>query len=150
MDFKTLDFSFILAQAAAAPSGAGGGDFAQMLFFLAMMGVLGYFMLYRPMQKEKKQRQELIESLGKGDKVVTAGGIHGVIVETGKKDTAVVEIAKNTRITINKGSLSVVNPKGAGGSKPDAKDKDSSKDHTKEPAEDSKPASGAKKKAAAS
>lgn len=55
----------------------GGG----ISFFLPLiiLGLLFYFLLIRPQQREQKQRREMQNSLSKGDRVVTAGGIHGSI-----------------------------------------------------------------------
>ncbi len=48
---------------------------------LILLFVIFYFLLIRPQQKQQKQRKEMISSLKKGDRVVTIGGIHGVIKE---------------------------------------------------------------------
>ena len=49
-----------------------------------LMAVLFYFMLYKPQKKQEKQRQDMINSVKRGDKVVTIGGIHGVVVNAGE------------------------------------------------------------------
>ncbi len=48
---------------------------------LILLFVIFYFLLIRPQQKQQKKRQEMLKSLKKGDRVVTIGGIHGVIKE---------------------------------------------------------------------
>ncbi|MDY6826392.1 MAG: preprotein translocase subunit YajC [Bacillota bacterium] len=48
---------------------------------LILLFVLFYFLLIRPQQKQQKKRQEMLKSLNKGDRIVTIGGIHGVIKE---------------------------------------------------------------------
>ncbi|MEA3507031.1 MAG: preprotein translocase subunit YajC, partial [Elusimicrobiota bacterium] len=63
-----------------------------------------YFLLIRPQKKKMQQHQEMVKSLQKGDKVVTGGGIHGRITSL-KGKQAVVEIAPDTRVTVNKQSL---------------------------------------------
>ncbi|MDP6929930.1 MAG: preprotein translocase subunit YajC [Planctomycetota bacterium] len=52
--------------------------------FLPMIAIF-YFMLIRPQQKQEKQRRAMIEGIKKGDKVVTSGGIHGVITNLNDK-----------------------------------------------------------------
>ena len=59
------------------------GDFEQILqtsWPILLMIVIFYFMLYRPQKKQQKERNELLSSLKKGQKVVTIGGIYGEIV----------------------------------------------------------------------
>jgi preprotein translocase subunit YajC len=54
--------------------------------------VIFYFMILRPQQKKAKERTKLLESLQKGDKVITVGGVHGTVVHLDEK-TVLVEIA---------------------------------------------------------
>lgn len=64
---------------------------------LILLFVIFYFMLIRPQQKQQKKRQELLKSLKKGDRVVTIGGIHGVIKEI--NDTVLtLRVADNVNI----------------------------------------------------
>jgi preprotein translocase subunit YajC len=48
---------------------------------LILLFVIFYFLLIRPQQKQQKTRQEMLKNLKKGDRVITIGGIHGVIKE---------------------------------------------------------------------
>jgi preprotein translocase YajC subunit len=57
---------------------------------ILLMLVVGYFLLFRPMQKQEKQRQALVLSLKKNDKVVTSGGIIGVVDAIKEKEDEVV------------------------------------------------------------
>lgn len=78
-------------------------SFLWLLVFFAMM----YFLMIRPQQKQKKQRQELLNNLEKGDKVVTIGGIHGKIVSL-NDETMGLEIAPNVRITMQRTAVGFV------------------------------------------
>ena len=82
------------------------------LFLLILMFVIFYFLLIRPQQKKVKQHKEMIASLRKGDKVVTAGGIHGTISNV-SDNTVTVEIAPKVRIKVQKGSISYILSRGA-------------------------------------
>jgi len=85
-----------------AQTGAAGGlmSFAPII----LMFVIFYFLLIRPQQKKAKAHQEMIAALKKGDKVITSGGIHGVI--TGIEDaTVTIEIAEKVRIKVTRSSL---------------------------------------------
>ncbi|MBP1679261.1 MAG: yajC, partial [Bacteroidetes bacterium] len=66
--------------AMAPPQGGSGSDglFSTLIMFMLIIGIF-YFMILRPQQKRQKERQKLLEALKKGDKIVTAGGMYGVI-----------------------------------------------------------------------
>ena len=89
---------------AAAPAGPGGVE-------LIMLMVVFYFFLIRPQQKRAKEHKNLVESLSKGDEVVTSGGILGRISKV-TDDFVVVEISNNLEIKLQKGSVQATLPKG--------------------------------------
>jgi preprotein translocase subunit YajC len=66
-----------------------------------------YFLLIRPQQKEQKRHQKMIESLKKNDKIVTIGGIHGVIQDV-KKDTILIKVDDDTKLLIDKHAVARV------------------------------------------
>ena len=85
---------------AASTAGTWGG----MIIWLVIIFVFFYFFMIRPQQKRQKEIKKFREGLGKGDKVVTAGGIFGTIREV--KDTSfIIEIDKDVRIRVDKGSV---------------------------------------------
>lgn len=92
--------SFILLNAAA--SGASGG-MGGILMLVAIF-VVFYFFMIRPQQKRQKEIRKFRESLGRGAKVVTAGGILGTIEDVTEK-YFVVEITKGVQIRVDKGSV---------------------------------------------
>ena len=61
------------------------------------MALIFYFMLYRPQKKDQKKRELLLNSLKKGDKVITVGGIHGVIAAVSKTKVTLT-VAENVKI----------------------------------------------------
>ena len=86
----------------AAPPAAGGGG--MMWIMLIAMFAIMYFCMIRPQQKKQKELNNFRKSLQINQKVITAGGIYGVVKEIG--DTEVVlEIDKNVRIHIDKNSI---------------------------------------------
>ena len=87
---------------AGGQAGAGGGLGAFIPIIL--MFVIFYFLLIRPQQKKAKDHQEMINNLKKGDKVITSGGIHGVITGI-DESTATVEIAEKVRIKVTRSTL---------------------------------------------
>jgi len=96
------------AQAAAAPSQTDS-----LLTFLPMVAifVVFYFLLIRPQQKKQKEARAMLESLNKGDEVVTAGGVVGRIAKLNEQ-YATVEVAPNTEIVVQRGAISQLLPKG--------------------------------------
>lgn len=71
---------------------------------MVLLIAIFYFFMIRPQQKRQKEIQKQRDSLSKGDKVVTAGGIMGKVVESGDR-YFIIEIADNTRIRVLKDSI---------------------------------------------
>jgi preprotein translocase subunit YajC len=70
-----------LAYAAVQPpSGSGGSSVMIQVAFFAAIFAIFYFLLIRPQQKQKRERDVLLRSLKKGDRVVTTSGMHGTVV----------------------------------------------------------------------
>ena len=101
---------FIPSAFAQAP--AAGGDAGLMSFLpIVLMFVLLYFLMIRPQMKRAKEAKQMVEALQKGDEVVTAGGVVGRITKMGDAYIS-LEIAPNTEINVQKGSVQVLLPKG--------------------------------------
>ena len=77
-----------------------------LLPFVLMFAVF-YFLLIRPQQKRQKQRNEMLNNLKKGDKVVTIGGLHGTIAEL-TDDTVVLRVNDVTKLTFNRAAIDTV------------------------------------------
>ena len=77
--------------------------FAQLIP-LILIFVIFYFFLIRPQQKKVKEHKAMVESLKKGDKIVTSGGITGVITRVVDNDKVEVEIADNVIVEIIRGT----------------------------------------------
>lgn len=71
---------------------------------LILIVVVFYFFMIRPQMKRQKEVRKFRESLSKGDKIVTTGGIYGKIVEV-KETVIVLEIAKDVLITVDKNGI---------------------------------------------
>jgi preprotein translocase subunit YajC len=99
------------AHAADAPAIAGGG--MEMIIMLAVFGLVFFFMIYRPQAKRVKEHKGLMEALTKGDEVLTQGGIVGKIVKVSdEKEFIVISISEGTEVTVQKGAINAVLPKG--------------------------------------
>jgi preprotein translocase subunit YajC len=87
----------------ANPAAGGGGSYMSIMLIVAMVAIF-YFFMIRPQQKRQKDIQKAREAMKTGDKVVTAGGIHGRIKEVAEK-SMLIEIADGVRIRVDKASI---------------------------------------------
>lgn len=103
---------------ATVPAGETEGDFLTsiwpMLIFLVVIFGLMYFVMIRPQRKRQQEHQNLIEELHKGDRVMTAGGIHGQI-DSISEDSVVLKIESGGMIRIAR--TSIVGKQGEGEAK---------------------------------
>lgn len=98
--------------AMAPPQGnQGGGEIYSTLIMFGLIIAIFYFMIIRPQQKRQKEREALLGQIKKGDKVITAGGIHGEVVGLDEK-TLLIEIADKVKVKVERNSISVVNKQG--------------------------------------
>ena len=100
--------NLVYAMGSGGASGAGGqgGGFGAFIPLILMFAIF-YFLLIRPQQKKAKQHKEMVNTLKKGDRVVSSGGLHGVV--TGMTDTVVtMEIAPKIRVKVSRGSIAGV------------------------------------------
>ncbi|HPS64558.1 MAG TPA: preprotein translocase subunit YajC [Ignavibacteria bacterium] len=82
------------------------GSLMSFLPFILIIAVF-YFLIIRPQQKRQKERQKLLDSVKKGDKVITAAGIHGV-VEGIEDKTVLVKISENVKVKMEKSSIATI------------------------------------------
>lgn len=84
--------------------GSGEGGAMSFLPLILIMVVFYFFMIY-PQMKKNKEQKKFRESIGKGDKIVTIGGIHGKIVEM--NDVTLIIESEGTRLKIDRTSISM-------------------------------------------
>ncbi|UJX40653.1 preprotein translocase subunit YajC [Desulfovibrio sp. JY] len=108
----------------AAPAGGGEGAANPITAFLPLiiMFAIFYFLLIRPQQKKAKQHRAYLANLGRGDYILTGGGIYGRIMEV-HGDKLTVEIAKDLTIEINRSFVSGPGEPQAAPAKAEAKGK---------------------------
>lgn len=106
----------ILAQSAgtAAASGkdsppdAWGGMFS-MLVMMGSVFAIFYFLMIRPQRKQEKERQTMLKALQKNDKVVTMGGLYGVVTNVRDKDVTIkIDESKDVRVKVLRSAVSHV------------------------------------------
>ena len=93
---------FTLLQAAPAAQPQGGGW--SMWIMLALIFVVMWFFMIRPQRKQQKELQNFRDSLKKGDKVVTIGGIYGTVDEI-KDNTVLIIVDRDVKIRVSKQAL---------------------------------------------
>lgn len=111
MNFQTL--TFFLAQgetpAGGAPAPAGPGAWGLIMWVLLL--VLLWVVMIRPQKKRQQEHQATLDSIQEGDQVITAGGIHGLVMKIKDNNTISLKIAENVKIDVEKASVSTVKKK---------------------------------------
>jgi preprotein translocase subunit YajC len=92
-----------------APQGGegGGSGLVSTLIMFGAIFLIFYFMIIRPQQKRSKEREKMLSNLEKGDKVVTSGGIHGIIAGLEEK-TALLQISDSLKVKIERSAITNV------------------------------------------
>ena len=92
--------------------GEGGGSMVSTIIMFGAIFLIFYFMIIRPQQKKAKNRTKLLSNLEKGDKVVTSGGIHGIIAGLDEK-TLLLQVSDNLKIKVDRSAIGqVISKKG--------------------------------------
>lgn len=106
-----------LAMAPGAPGKAGAGGQQQggvpgllvSLFPFILIFVVFYFLIIAPQRKQQKEHDKMLGALKRGDKVITSGGMHGVIADFKEAEkVVVVQVAQNVRVDISRSSITGV------------------------------------------
>ncbi|MDR2376551.1 MAG: preprotein translocase subunit YajC [Treponema sp.] len=101
--------SFALSLLMAAPEGSsstGGAAFLQFLPFIAIIAIF-YFLIIRPQNKKQKETQRMLDALKKGDRVITIGGVHGVIQNV-RDHSVIIKVDDNVKLEFNRSAISSV------------------------------------------
>jgi preprotein translocase subunit YajC len=108
MDFINLSLGS-LSRLMAAPAGGEGSAGSSLFSFLPLVAIIAifYFLILRPQNKKQKETQKMLSALKKGDRVVTIGGVHGVI-QSVKESTVIVKVDENTKLEFNRSAISSV------------------------------------------
>ena len=97
---------------AQAGGAQAAGPMAMLLQFLPfiLVIVIFYFLLIRPQSQRQKALREMVEKMGKGDRVVTSGGLYGEVVDV-KDKTVILKVAENVKMEFTKASVTSVESK---------------------------------------
>lgn len=103
MNIENLNPVFLLQ---GAPGGGMESLLSSLLPFLLII-VIFYFLILRPQQKRQKDRAKLLESIKKGDKVITAGGIHGTVDGMDEK-TLLINVGDNVKMKFERSAVTTI------------------------------------------
>ncbi|MDU4352964.1 preprotein translocase subunit YajC [Phytobacter diazotrophicus] len=106
--------SFFISDAIAATGGAAGGSQSPMslILMLAVFGLIFYFMILRPQQKRTKEHKNLMNSIAKGDEVLTNGGLVGRVTKVAETGYIAIALNDTTEVVIKRDFVAAVLPKG--------------------------------------
>jgi preprotein translocase subunit YajC len=90
-----------------APAAGGSGQLVTTFVTFGLVILIFYFLIIRPQNKKKKETQQMLNELGKNDRIVTIGGIRGT-VQSVKDDAVVVKVDDNTKLEFSKSAISNV------------------------------------------
>lgn len=106
MLFLTLLFPDVAhAMGTTGAQGEGGAGGSSFLFMLIAIFAIFYFLMIRPESKRRKERQQMIDSLKRHDKVVTIGGLHGEVQDV-HEDMVVLKISDTVKVEVAKSAIS--------------------------------------------
>ena len=97
--------NFLIAM--AQPPGGGQANPLAAFMPLILIFVIFYFLLIRPQQKKQKAQQLMLAGVKKGDKIITTGGIHGIVTNV-KDNIITVKIAENVKIDLSKSCVGTI------------------------------------------
>ena len=98
--------SIVFMSGCTLATGEEGTSIWPMLIFVVLLFVLMYFTMIRPQRKRQQQHRQMIDELQRGDRVITAGGIHGTI-ESISEDSVLIKVESGATVRVAKGSVSL-------------------------------------------
>jgi len=101
-----LIHSFIIAMAPPQGGSGDGGLMSTIIMFALIIGIF-YFLILRPQQKRQKEREKLLESVKKGDKVITGGGLHGTVSGVEEK-TLLIQVSENVKMKFERSAVTTI------------------------------------------
>ncbi|KPL12968.1 hypothetical protein AMJ85_00745 [candidate division BRC1 bacterium SM23_51] len=98
---------------AAAGEGSPRAPMEGFIWLIVIMVLAFYFIIIRPQKREQQEKQKMVASVSKGDRVVTIGGIHGTVAGVDQtRNTVSVDVGKNVKIEFSRNAVSSVEKKG--------------------------------------
>ncbi len=100
-----MNFGSLLAMMPpSGGSGSGGGGLVMTLVMFGSLILIMYFLMIRPQQKRQKEHVKMLESIKKGDKVITGAGMHGTVTDI-DGNIYTIQIADNVKVQFEKSAI---------------------------------------------
>ncbi len=96
-----------IAMAPPPQGGDAGSSLVSTLIMFALIIGIFYFLILRPQQKRQKDRQKLLDAVKKGDKVITAGGLHATVAGLDEK-TVLLQVADNVKMKYERSAIATI------------------------------------------
>jgi preprotein translocase subunit YajC len=97
-----IDFAYAMAPGPGGGNGAGG--ILSVLPLMIGMFAIMYFLIIRPQQKQRRERETLLQALKKGDRVVTTGGLFGTVVGLSEQ-TVTLKVADQVKLDFERSAI---------------------------------------------
>jgi preprotein translocase subunit YajC len=107
-----VDYAYAAAQ---SPSGSGGGSMMVQIAFFAAIFAIFYFLLIRPQQKQKRERESMLSAVKPGDRVVMSSGLHGTVVKLSDQSVT-LKVADQVRLEFDRSAIGRIVPASGEGS----------------------------------
>ncbi|MBN3264832.1 preprotein translocase subunit YajC [Pectobacterium brasiliense] len=104
--------SLFISDAVAATGASAQGSPYSLVIMLAVFGLIFYFMILRPQQKRAKEHKKLMDSIGKGDEVLTTGGLVGRVTKVSETGYIAIALNETNEVVIKRDFVAAVLPKG--------------------------------------
>ncbi|CNH14353.1 preprotein translocase subunit YajC [Yersinia pekkanenii] len=104
--------SLFISDAVASAGASSQSSPYSLVIMLVVFGLIFYFMILRPQQKRAKEHKKLMDSIGKGDEVLTTGGLLGRVTKVAETGYIVIALNDTTEVMIKRDFVAAVLPKG--------------------------------------
>jgi preprotein translocase subunit YajC len=101
-----LVFNLLMGVPQGGEGAAGGAGIMTFLPFVAIIAIF-YFLIIRPQSRKQKETQKMLSALKKGDRIVTIGGMHGVIQNV-RDHTVIVKVDESVKLEFNRSAISSI------------------------------------------
>ncbi|MDT9587217.1 MAG: preprotein translocase subunit YajC [Candidatus Arsenophonus melophagi] len=104
--------NLFISEVAASVSSSAPGNQYSLIIMLVIFGLIFYFIILRPQQKRAKEHKKLMDSIAKGDEILTVGGLIGRVTKVFETGYIIVALNENNEVTIKRDFVTAVLPKG--------------------------------------
>lgn len=99
-------FNLIMMAPRSTEGQQGGGAGIMDFMPIILIFVVLYFLILRPQARRQREHRQMLDVLSKGDKIVTSGGVHGVILKVNEKEgTILIKVADDVKLEIDRGAV---------------------------------------------